>query len=97
MGRARAAKAVGQQGKSEAHLLGQLLGYRLLEAAQHEGPQHLVQPVGHQQRLFLIKHGRPIALIILHHALTLDRSSKPAHEHAELYNSKAWLSAQCLS
>ncbi|KAA6425514.1 MAG: hypothetical protein FRX49_04411 [Trebouxia sp. A1-2] len=86
--------AKSQLGNFEGHLLGQLLGYRLLEAAQHEGPQHLVQPVGHQQRLFLIQHGRLIALIILHHAPRLDRSSKPAHPQATSSgHPEAWLSA----
>lgn len=36
-----------------AHLLWQLCGHAVLEAAQDEGPQDLVQPVGHQQRLLL--------------------------------------------
>ena len=39
------------------HLGGQLSGDRVLQAAQHEGPQHLVQPVSHQQSLLFTKQG----------------------------------------
>ena len=48
---------LGTTGLRAVDLLGQFCGDRLLEAAQHEGAQHLVQPVSDQQGLLLIQHG----------------------------------------